>query len=114
MDITSELLMYPCMMASRKEPLRIILEELVEVMTAYYNFLVSQQEISNRNHHSSEPVRSHDDNWSFRLIEGNHSAEASEEYQALSVMLQAAKLYEPCSLLDISPIRQVPSLKMAF
>lgn len=103
-DMVSELLMYPYLATSTAESLRSILQDVEKGMSKYYAFLKRQQETSARNHKSPSPVRSRLDNWMCKTIEAASSTDIQEQYKALSDMLTAAEMYQPCPLLDVTPV----------
>lgn len=74
---------------------------LEDVMKKYLKFLVSQRERSAVCHKSTEPVRSLNDNWSFKIVEGVPTT--NQKYNELISVLADLPDYVALPLINFEP-----------
>lgn len=72
LDALAEVLMYPWWTNPRFQVFYKCVNGLYKALEKYHKFLANQQERTNQNHASPTPVRSLNDNWSLKSIEGQY------------------------------------------
>lgn len=97
------LLMIPWFSIDKFQNFKSVIQEILTSMQKYYKFITAQQERSQAVHASKEPVRSINDNWSFRIVESTTSVTVEDRYSLLVTACQNLSYYEPIDLIDFEP-----------
>ncbi|XP_055999413.1 uncharacterized protein LOC130048586 [Ostrea edulis] len=103
LDALAEVLMYPWWTNPRFQVFYKCVNGLYKALEKYHKFLANQQERTNQNHASPTPVRSLNDNWSLKSIEGNPGQSVPTDCKSLISKLETLDTYEAVPLDNFEP-----------